>query len=154
HAARLRFCPDLPAVQNLARENQTAGVHFTGDVMYDAFVHFSRLAAQQVPLARKLGLEEKRFALLTVPRPNHTDPMEAVQRLTTLLERSSLPIVFPVHPRTEAALKARGLWERCRRASQAQLIPAIGYLDMLSLLNSAEIVLTDSGGMQKEAYFA
>lgn len=154
HAARLRFCPDALSVENLAKENQARGVFFSGDVMYDAFLTFSEAARSHSTILQELDLLGKRFALLTVHRPNNTDTPEAARRLVTLLEATSFPIVFAVHPRTEAALKRYGCWERCQTFPNARLIPAVGYLDLLALLNASEIVLTDSGGLQKEAFFA
>jgi UDP-N-acetylglucosamine 2-epimerase len=154
HASRMRFCPDSVSVDNLNRENQTTGVYFSGDVMYDAFLTFSPVAQNQSPILRDLALADKRFALLTVHRPNNTDSPEAVRRLVELLEATPLPVVFTVHPRTEAALKRHGAWRQCQSLPRARLIPAVGYLDLLCLLNACEIVLTDSGGLQKEAFFA
>ena len=154
HAATLRFCPDELSVGNLAKENITAGVHFTGDVMYDAFLRFSKLSGQKSTILQRLGLKPDEFALLTVHRPNNTDAPEALRRLLDLFQRTPLKIVFPVHPRTENAFKRSGLWEEATKSKRAILIPAVGYLDSLQLTTSAAIVLTDSGGLQKEAFFA
>jgi UDP-N-acetylglucosamine 2-epimerase len=154
HAARLRFCPDLPSVQNLARENLSQGVHFTGDVMYDAFLVGSRRAEKRSTILDRLRLRGGPFALLTIHRPNNTDSPDALGRLIELLQGSPLPIVFPTHPRTEAALKRIGLWQAVTALPNIHVIPAVGYLDMLALTNAAQIVLTDSGGLQKEAFFA
>jgi UDP-N-acetylglucosamine 2-epimerase len=154
HAARLRFCPDLPSVQNLAKENLTQGVHFTGDVMYDAFLLYSKRAEERSTILDSLGLRDRQFALLTIHRPNNTDSADALGRLVELLRGSPLPIVFPTHPRTMAAFKRLGLWDEVNLLSNVRLIPAVGYLDILALTNTAEVVLTDSGGLQKEGFFA
>jgi UDP-N-acetylglucosamine 2-epimerase len=154
HAARLRFCPDVPSVMNLARENVSTGVHLTGDVMFDAFVHFSHIAAARSSIIDRLGLNEKEFALLTTHRPNNTDDAKSQEKLVRLLSESPLPIVFPTHPRTEHALRRNGLWELVNRIEGVRITPALGYLDTLVLVNASQIVLTDSGGLQKEAYFA
>jgi UDP-N-acetylglucosamine 2-epimerase len=154
NAARLRFCPDLPSVQNLAKENLTQGVYFTGDVMYDAFLICSRRAEERSTILDRLQLRQAAFVLLTVHRPNNTDSPEALGRLVELLRGSPMAVVFPVHPRTEAALKRVGLWDTLNALPQVQAIPAVGYLDMLALTNAAQIVFTDSGGLQKEAFFA
>jgi UDP-N-acetylglucosamine 2-epimerase len=154
NSARLRFCPDLPSVQNLAKENLTQGVYFTGDVMYDAFLICSKRAAERSTILDGLALRGKQFALLTIHRPNNTDSADALGRLMELLRGSPMPVVFPTHPRTEAAFKRVGLWEDVNAIPNVCLIPAVGYLDILALTNAAEIVLTDSGGLQKEGFFA
>jgi UDP-N-acetylglucosamine 2-epimerase len=154
HSARLRFCPDLPSVQNLARENLTRGVYFTGDVMYDAFLAYSRRAEEHSTILERLDLRGASFALLTVHRPNNTDSPQALGRLLELLRRCPIPVVFPIHPRTEASLKHHGLWEMMGGIGHLKLVPAVGYLDILALTNAAQVVLTDSGGLQKEAFFA
>ncbi|MGQ0713229.1 MAG: non-hydrolyzing UDP-N-acetylglucosamine 2-epimerase [Gemmatimonadaceae bacterium] len=154
HAARLRFCPDVPSVMNLARENVSAGVHLTGDVMFDAFLHFSRIADERSSILETLRLRKKRFALLTTHRPNNTDDPKAQEGLVRLLRESALPVVFPTHPRTENALRRNGFWDTVNALEHVHITPALGYLDILVLVNHAEVVLTDSGGLQKEAYFA
>jgi len=154
HASSLRFCPDELSVANLAKENITAGVHFTGDVMYDAFLKYGEVARKKSAILDQLGVRKGEFALLTVHRPNNTDSPEALKRLMHLFEATPIKIVFPVHPRTENALKRNGLWESAGKLPRLTLIPAVGYLDSLQLTNHAAIVLTDSGGLQKEAFFA
>jgi UDP-GlcNAc3NAcA epimerase len=154
HAARLRFCPDLSSVQNLAREHVTQGVYFTGDVMYDAFLLGAQRATQRSTVLDRLQLRSEEFALLTIHRPNNTETAEALGRLLDLLRGSPLPVVFPMHPRTEAALRRFGMWEAIGSLPRTRVIPAVGYLDMVALTNAARIVLTDSGGLQKEGFFA
>lgn len=154
HAAALRFCPDRESVRNLKKENIVAGVHFTGDVMYDAFRAYKDLAIERARFLDDWDLRARSFALMTIHRPNNTDSVSALTRVVELLERSPCPIVFVVHPRTEAALRRDGLWQRANSAPLARVVPALGYLEILALLSCAQIVLTDSGGLQKEAYFA
>ena len=151
HASRLKFCPDIPSVSNLARENMTDGVYYTGDVMYDAFLQFSGVAERRSTVFEQIMDEP--FALLTIHRPNNTDTKPALTRIVQLLSETPISIVFPVHPRTEAALKRHGLWETVNALPRARILPAVGYLDILQLINHAEIVLTDSGGLQKEAVY-
>lgn len=155
HIAQLRFCPDEISVENMARENITQGVHRTGDVMYDAFLQFSKVAKQRSEILVKLNLSPgEPFALLTAHRPNNTDSLDALQRLAELLTRCPMPVVFPVHPRTEAALKTHGLWDDLGQIPHLHRIPPTSYLDTLQLLNHASVVMTDSGGLQKEGFFA
>jgi UDP-N-acetylglucosamine 2-epimerase len=154
YVSTLRFCPDVVSVQNLAKENIVKGVYFTGDTMYDAFLKFSRIAEQKSHILRSLDLVGKEYALMTIHRPFNTDTMEACGRIAEVLENSEIPVVFPVHPRTEASLKRFDLWEKVKHMPEIKAFPAVGYIDMLQLINKSKIILTDSGGLQKEAFFA
>jgi UDP-N-acetylglucosamine 2-epimerase (non-hydrolysing)/UDP-GlcNAc3NAcA epimerase len=152
HLAALRFCPTEAAVANLAHEGIEAGVHRVGDVMYDACLMFAPLAAAR-PGPRALGLEPGGYVLLTVHRAAATDTPEALAALVALVEAIDEPAVFPVHPRTRNRLEGAGLWGRLAQRSGLRLSPPVGYLDFTALLIGARAVLTDSGGVQKEAYF-
>jgi UDP-GlcNAc3NAcA epimerase len=145
----LRFCPSPTAVENLAAEGMTDGVHMVGDVMVDVAREFGPVAQERSRALDRLGLEPGGYALVTVHRQSNTDPA-AMPALVEVLEAVTMPAVFPVHPRTRAALEAAGLLERATAA--AMLEPPLGYLDFTALLTSAAVVLTDSGGVQKEAY--
>jgi len=145
----LRFCPSQTAVDNLATEGMRDGVHLVGDVMVDVADQFGPVAAQRSAALERLGVERGRYALITVHRPANTQP-SALAALVEVLESVEEPLVFPLHPRTEAALSRRGLLERAERA--AIITPPLGYLDFTALLISARVCLTDSGGVQKEAY--
>jgi UDP-N-acetylglucosamine 2-epimerase len=145
----LRFCPSQPAVDNLAAEGITDGVHLVGDVMVDVAQQFGPLAAQRSAALERLGVAPGAYALITVHRQANTAP-DALADLVAVLESIEEPLVFPLHPRTEAALSRRGLLERAERA--AIMSPPLGYLDFTALLAGARVCLTDSGGVQKEAY--
>jgi UDP-N-acetylglucosamine 2-epimerase len=145
----LRFCPSQTAVENLAAEGIREGVHLVGDVMVDVAEAFGPIAAQRSGALERLGLERGRYALITIHRQSNTEPA-ALGGLVEVLESIEEPLVFPLHPRTEAALSRRGLLERAERA--AIVTPPLGYLDFTALLASARVCLTDSGGVQKEAY--
>jgi UDP-N-acetylglucosamine 2-epimerase len=152
HLSALLFCPTDQAVANLAAEGIEEGVHQVGDVMYDASRAFAPAAASRgAPEA--LGLERGSYLLMTVHRAAATDTPEALGRLVDVIEAVERPLVFPVHPRTRRKLEAAGLWERLERHPTLRLSPPVGYLDFTSLLVGAQGVLTDSGGVQKEAYF-
>jgi UDP-N-acetylglucosamine 2-epimerase len=152
HLSALLFCPTDQAVANLAAEGIEEGVHQVGDVMYDASRAFAPAAASRgAPEA--LGLERGSYLLMTVHRAAATDTPEALGRLVDVIEAVERPVVFPVHPRTRRKLEAAGLWERLERHPTLRLSPPVGYLDFTSLLVGAQGVLTDSGGVQKEAYF-
>jgi UDP-N-acetylglucosamine 2-epimerase len=154
HISHQLFCPDELSVQLLEKENVTKGVHLVGDLMLDSFMMFTPKALASRPLVEELGLGDRPFAFMTSHRPKNTDSRDALLGLLELLRRSPLPVLFAVHPRTEAALKREGLWDDAKSIGNCHMVPALGYLDVLAVLNKATIVLTDSGGLQKEAYFA
>ena len=147
--ADLRFCPSRTAVDNLAAEGIRHGVHLVGDVMVDVANTFGPRARERSDALARLGLEPGGYALVTVHRQSNTEP-EAMPGLVAVLEAIDRPAVFPVHPRTRAALERAGLLARAEAA--AIVTPPLGYLDFTALLASAAAVLTDSGGVQKEAY--
>jgi UDP-N-acetylglucosamine 2-epimerase len=149
HVADLLLCPTQTAAENLAREGITCGVHNVGDVMYDAVLYNVGIAEQRSTLLHHLSLEPKGYLLATIHRAENTDdPI----RLAATVEASGAllePIVLPTHPRTRAALAAFNL----STPANVHLIEPVGYLDMLMLEKHARLILTDSGGVQKEAYF-
>lgn len=152
HLSQLLFCPTPAAVANLAAEGVTEGVHLVGDVMYDACLAFAPAARARAGAAEH-GLEPGGYLLVTVHRAAATDTPEALAALVAVLEALDEPAVFPVHPRTRAKLEAAGLWERVGAIPGLRVVPPVGYLDFTALLISARAVVTDSGGVQKEAYF-
>lgn len=154
HAARLRFCPDMPSVENLKKENITQGVHFTGDLMYDSFLHFLSRAKAQSTVLDRTGLKGEKYALATIHRPNNTDDPVAIQRLLELCERSPVKLLFAVHPRTKAAFQRESKWDSICTLPNVRVTEPLGYLDILAALDGASLVITDSGGLQKEGYFA
>jgi len=147
--ADLRFCPSDTAVTNLAAEGITAGVHQVGDVMVDVAQTFAPIAARRSDALTEAGVEPGEYVILTAHRPANTLP-EIIPALVDVIESLEMPVVFPVHPRTRAALERAGLLERA--AAAARLTAPLGYLDFTALLMSAAVCLTDSGGVQKEAY--
>ena len=149
HLSGLLFCPTDGAVANLAAEGIRADVHQVGDVMLDASRMFAPAAAAR-PGPEAVGLTRGGYLLITVHRAAATDTPEALVALLTDIEE---PAVFPVHPRTRAKLEAAGLWDRLEAHGPLRLIPPVGYLDFTALLLGARGVVTDSGGVQKEAYF-
>lgn len=152
-SARLKFCPDIISVQNLAKENITDGVYFTGDVMYDAYLEFSRIASVESKVLNEYKITGD-YVLLTVHRPNNTCNEEVLNKIIDTISLADSKFVFVVHPRTENAFKKYGLWEKLNACANLILIKAVGYLDMMQLVNNCRLVLTDSGGLQKEAFFA
>jgi len=150
HLSSLLFCPTDTAVSNLSREGITRGVHMVGDVMYDVALQ-SAQAARSRDIVQRLGLQPAEYLLVTLHRPQNVDEKETLASIVEALVHAGRPVVFPVHPRTRKNLEAFGLWEPLR--SKVKVIEPVGYLDFIALLMAASKVLTDSGGVQKEAYF-
>lgn len=150
HVSRWLFCPTQAAVANLTREGITSGVEHVGDVMYDAAVDASRRACSESHILHSLSLASGDYALATVHRAENTDTKENLSRVLTYLRKHSRerPIVLPLHPRTRAAAERFGL-----NFDGLIVIAPVSYLEMAQLLENCERVFTDSGGLQKEAYF-
>jgi UDP-N-acetylglucosamine 2-epimerase len=154
HCADLLFCPTQTAVDNLAREGVTNGVHLVGDTMYDAVLHFAEIARKRSTILKDLDLEPKTYLLTTIHRPYNTDIPENLRNIFQSFAEIGEPIIFPAHPRTSkkiAALEKKSFLEKV--PSNTKMIEPVGYLDMLVLEENSRLILTDSGGMQKEAYF-
>ena len=147
------FCPTKLAVKNLRDEGIIKGVHNTGDVMYDATLQFTELAKQRSHILEKLDLMDKEYILLTLHRAQNTDSRVFMTQITDALLECGKKIVFPVHPRTNKYLNQYGLMSKLSNAGNMQLISPVSYLDMIMLEKYAEKIVTDSGGVQKEAYF-
>ena len=151
HLSDLLFCATKTSVINLKKEGITRGVYFTGDVMYDAVLQFSRVAKEKSQILRTLGIEPKTYLYATVHRAENTDNPETLKNIILALAESGEKIVFPVHPRTRKSIDNYQL--PINKFSNIKLIEPVGYLDNLILIENSKKVLTDSGGIQKEAYF-
>lgn len=149
HLSALLFCPTDAAVRNLAAEGITEGVCRVGDVMYDSVLFHASLAEQQSDVIRRLNLEPKGYYLATVHRAENTDDPRRLAGILEAFRRIEVPIVLPLHPRTRKTLGdgAEALDGR------VLVIDPVPYLDMLMLERNARLILTDSGGVQKEAYW-
>ncbi len=148
HVATLLFCPTQTAVDNLRAEGILAGVHNVGDVMCDALLHDGVLAAERSLILEDLGIQEGAYLLTTVHRPRNTDDPTRLRAILDALEAVGDCVIFPAHPRTRQAVV-----EQAQRVpSNVRLMEPVGYLDMLRLERHARAILTDSGGIQKEAY--
>jgi len=151
HVSDLLFAPIERAVSNLAAENITDGVYETGDVMYDTLLWAQERATEQSSIVEDLGIPPNEYVLATVHRPKNTDDPAKLESIIDGLARSTLPVVFPAHPRTVNKLNQYGLLEHAK--AEFRFIDPVGYLDFVRLLDTAERVATDSGGVQKEAFF-
>jgi len=152
HASDLLLCSTQTAVDNLAREGIARDVHLVGDVMADVSIEFGSLAESRSRALEDHGLEPGGYLLVTAHRAGNVDVPDRLEALVGLLLRLPLPTAFPLHPRTRERLQAAGLLEGVAEASHIRLTEPLGYLDFLTLTRHARRVLTDSGGVQKEAY--
>ena len=149
HVSDILFVPTEAGVENLRREGVDS-VHMVGDVMLDALLHYRQLA-QKRPPHDSCAERSSAFGFVTMHRPGNTD----TDRLGVLLDvlnevADELPLIFPVHPRTRAAIAER--YASWRPHDALSLIDPISYLDLLNVVDGASVVLTDSGGLQKEAF--
>ncbi len=150
HVATLLLCPTDVSVRNLEKEGITEGVAKVGDVMFDAFRQNLQVARKSSGILGELGLEPGRYHLLTAHRAENVDQPEVLAAILRGVGDSGCRVVFPAHPRTRAVLKSSGL----EVPGNVALIDPVGYLEMLVLEENGEAIVTDSGGVQKEAYFA
>lgn len=149
HCSDLLFCPTERSVENLKKEGIVRGVYLTGDVMVDAINQNIRIAEKRSRILKELDLKSKDYFLATVHRAENTDNPERLRSIVeALCDIENL--VFPCHPRTEKFLRKYSLWEKVEKS--ITVIKPVSYLDMLVLEKNARKVITDSGGVQKEAY--
>ena len=148
--ATLLLCPSETAAGHLAAEGITRNVHVVGDVMLDLLDEARpQLEARKATVLSAAGVTERAYALATVHRSANTDVPSPLIDIMKALGALEEPVIFPLHPRTRAALAAMA----CPSLPHVRLVDPVGYLDMLTLIASARLVLTDSGGVQKEAYW-
>lgn len=151
HLSSRLFCPTDTAVRNLLAEGITEGVYQNGDVMFDAFLYNLKLAEEKSTILQTLGLSPKSFVLCTIHRAENTDDPARLTQILKAVARISLPVVLPLHPRTRKIVQQLGLNSLLE---QVKVIEPVGYLDMINLEANTLKLVTDSGGVQKEAYFA
>jgi UDP-GlcNAc3NAcA epimerase len=150
HIAVFLFCPTDTAVKNLRDEGISMEVHLVGDVMVDALEYNRDIAQKNSQILERLELTDKTYYVLTIHRANNTDSRENLTNIIRGVGSSNVLVIFPVHPRTRKYLKEYDLLETM--PGNITLIEPVGYLDMIRLMAGAGKILTDSGGMQKEAY--
>lgn len=150
HLASWLFCPTTQAVKNLGCEGIVKGVHLVGDVMYEVLRECLPLARARSRILERLALRPKTYDVLTIHRAENTDRSDRLGGILEAVVGLERPTVFPCHPRTRTRLEQFGLLSRIR-APHIRMIEPVGYLDMLRLEAEAALILTDSGGVQKEA---
>ena len=152
HASDLLLCSTETAVANLANESVAGRVELVGDAMADVTLRFAPLARERSTALRDQGVAPGEYVLVTAHRAGNVDVPERLELLVELLEALPVDGVLPLHPRTRARLTAAGLLDRLEAVPGLHLTRPLGYLDTLELARNARAVLTDSGGLQKEAY--
>jgi UDP-GlcNAc3NAcA epimerase len=147
--ADIHFCTSQKAMQHLASEGITESVYWVGDVMLDAMFYYRPISYRRSKILTKLKLNPKKYCLVTIHRANNTDDLHRLSNIVEILNEASETIVFPVHPRTVKALSN----VETALEKHVKLIGPVGYLDMIQLEENARLIATDSGGVQREAYF-
>lgn len=171
HLSTLVFVPTQRGVDNLYREGFGATnrapysinnpkIYFCGDIMFDNSLFFSTVAAQKSDFISRLQLPTKRFSLVTMHRPSNVDDPAVLEKLfetfLALAEEEDTSLVIPLHPRTMKLFETqidRTVFRRVKASTRLRIIPAVSFLEMILLEKNAEIIITDSGGVQKEAYY-
>lgn len=144
------FCPSESAVKNLKNEGFTKGVYFTGDVMVDMLMHYSKTAGKKSDILAALKLKKKDYILATIHRQSNTNNRKNLSNIFQALIDSKEKIIVTLHPRTRKYLIKYGLFEEVK--SKLTIIKPVKYIDMLMLEKNSNKIITDSGGIQKEAY--
>jgi UDP-GlcNAc3NAcA epimerase len=150
HASDLLFTPTQAASRNLAREGVATGkIAQVGDVMYDAALYYSGRSSRESTILADLSIGDRDFILFTMHRAEAVDTTRTLDAVLSALACSQLPVIWPVHPRTLRRIGEGGL----ALPETVTAIDPVGYLDMIALERGASLIVTDSGGVQKEAYF-
>jgi UDP-GlcNAc3NAcA epimerase len=148
HVSDFLFCSSNIGVTNLAKEGICRNVFNIGDVMFDAYLKFSEISKQKIILNTLIPFEPQKYNLLTIHRPSNTENTELLKQLFATLGKFDLNFVFPVHPRLKSTITTLNLPENI------YVTEPFSFLEMLSILNNSHKVFTDSGGLQKEAFWA
>jgi UDP-GlcNAc3NAcA epimerase len=151
HLSQLLFAPTPLAVECLQKEGIVEGVHLVGDVMMDSILTYQAKAKQTSEIIVKYQLQPNKFYLATIHRPSNTDDSHRLSSILDNLTKLDFSVVFPIHPRTQAQIEKMGL-SHYLNTNSILAIPPVSYLDMLMLESACKAVITDSGGIQKEAY--
>lgn len=151
HLSQLLFVPTPLAVECLQKEGIFQGVHLVGDVMMDALSHYQARASQKSEVLAKYQLSHQAFYLATIHRPSNTNDSCRLSSILESFTRLDYPVIFPIHPRTLAQIQKLELHHYLNHNAIIPIPPA-SYLDMLMLESACQAVITDSGGIQKEAY--
>jgi UDP-N-acetylglucosamine 2-epimerase len=150
HCAQTLFAPTSNCKKNLEEESVTGTIYQTGDTMFDVFVSFKD-KADKSDITSKLDLTNEEYAILTAHRAENVDDPAKLKRLLQAIQKAEMPVIFPIHPRTKERLKDNGI---SLDSTNIRTIDPVGYIEMLALLKNAKVAITDSGGLQKEAFWS
>jgi UDP-N-acetylglucosamine 2-epimerase len=150
HCSKLLFAPTLNCKRNLEKESVIGEIYLTGDTMYDVFLRFGD-KAEKSDILEKLNIVNGEYGLLTLHRAENVDDPVRLRSILEGVKKANIGIIFPIHPRTANRLREYGI---SLEHSNIRIIDPVGYVDMLKLLKHARLVLTDSGGLQKEAFWS
>jgi len=153
HVCDLLFCPTENAVGLLKKEGITKRVHFTGDIMYDSVIENIKAVEKKSKILEDLGIKPGEYLLCTVHRAENTDSRKILTSIFKAFSDLDEKLIIPLHPRTLKAAKSFGLYKKIKMCGNIILTEPVSYLDMLNLEKNARKIVTDSGGVQKEAYF-
>ncbi len=151
HISDFLFCPTKQAVKNLKREGIEKGVYLTGDVMYDAIMIYIKIAEKNSYILDKLSRKPKSYIVATIHRAENTDNRKRLFNILKgldIVSQKICPVILPLHPRSMKKIKEYGV-----ETKYIKIVKPVSYLDMLILEKNAKVVITDSGGIQKEAFF-
>lgn len=148
HLSDILFCPDAISLENLEREGLGQAAYITGDIMYDTYLSI----AEKTAAGQEHWQEE--IVVMTWHRQENTADRERMESILRLVERLESKVVCPLHPRTRKCLETYGLMERAAAIPNFEIIEPVGYVEMVTLMNRAKLILTDSGGVSKESSYA
>jgi UDP-GlcNAc3NAcA epimerase len=171
HVSTLLFSPTKAGYENLLKEGfkennkapftfDNPKVYHSGDVMYDNSLYFSEIAEQKSDILKSNGLEKGKFILATIHRNNNTDEKDRLNSLfkaiSMIAEENKTDVILPLHPRTSKLLSSNlspEIYSNVKTSKYIKIIPPVSFLEMIALEKNAKLVITDSGGVQKEAFF-
>ncbi|AKN32508.1 UDP-N-acetylglucosamine 2-epimerase (non-hydrolyzing) [Clostridium sp. P21] len=149
HISKFLFVPTTSAIENLKNEGITKGVHNVGDVMFDAVLHFKGLAEDKSNIINELKVNKNEYILTTIHRAENTNDINRLKNIIEALNESGKTVILPMHPRTKKYISDYGL----KFNENVKVIEPVGYLEMINLEMNSQKIVTDSGGVQKEAFF-
>lgn len=151
HLAKILFCPTTQAVRNLKNEGIRKEIVLSGDLMYELIDLYRKRIINNTGILARFQLEEQKYLLMTMHRAANVDSLENIRQIVNILSELNRVVIFPIHPRTKKNMVRFGFSRKLKSLPHIKLVEPVSYLDNLSLIGHAEAVLTDSGGIQKEA---
>jgi UDP-N-acetylglucosamine 2-epimerase (non-hydrolysing) len=149
HISEYLFAPTVRAQANLKRENVWGKISVTGNTVLDAVMQHLPIAEKKSKILEKIPF--KKFCLATAHRAENVDNPSVLKNFIEAFAEAPLPVVYPMHPRTQKRLRQKGLYSKVEELGNLQILPPLGYLDFLVLMRACELIITDSGGIQEEA---